>query len=70
MKKECSFRFQGHYIYRQIFPDGIYKIMVWLSPTEEESVADVAFTGKSHKECMDKLKRWLHLRTIALTSNK
>jgi hypothetical protein len=59
----CGFRFQGHYIYRQIFPSGTYKIMVWVAsnPPEEESIADVAFTGKSHNECMTKLKQWLEI---------
>ena len=60
-KQDCSFRFQGHYVNRQIFPSGRYKIMVWVkaNPPEEELCADVAFCGDSHKECMDKLRQWL-----------
>jgi hypothetical protein len=60
----CGFRFQGHYVYRQIFPSGTYKIMVWVASTlaiGEETIADVAFCGKSHVECMDKLKQWLEI---------
>lgn len=60
----CGFRFQGHYVYRQIFDDGIYKIMVWVASTlaiGEETITDVAFCGDSHVECMDKLKQWLEI---------
>ena len=62
-RTECSFRFQGHYVNRQIFPSGRYKIMVWVAsnPSEEELCADVAFTGDSHVECMNKLKQWLEV---------
>jgi hypothetical protein len=38
--------------------------MVWTASTlalGEETIADVAFCGKSHKECMDKLRQWLEL---------
>jgi hypothetical protein len=59
----CGFRFQGHYVYRQIFPNGRYKIMVWVAsnPPEEELCADVAFCGDSHAECMGKLNQWLEI---------
>jgi hypothetical protein len=61
MKKSCGFRFQDHYVYRQIFPSGTYKIMVWTKDSlmDDEQPADVSFCGNSHQECMDQLKWWL-----------
>jgi hypothetical protein len=38
--------------------------MVWVASTLAlggETIAVVAFTGKSHNECMDKLKQWLEI---------
>jgi hypothetical protein len=60
----CGFRFQGHYVYRQYYPEtNRYKILVWVKSSQcrEGSAADVAFCGDSHVECMDKLKEWLEI---------
>ena len=59
-----GYRFQDHYVYGQFYiENNRCNLMVWVksTPPEERSIADAAFSGDSHEECMAKLKEWLYL---------